>query len=269
MVNYPNKMLFDINSDFRDSGTHGDFMFTLNIPSDKEVNRAVIKDGIFKRSWFLIEDGQNTFILIENGVETTVTIQEGNYGFSSYRVYLQNLLNQISPNGWTYNINIPNPSIGPSTAKYSFSCIGGDPIFKFGDNIYEQMGFLKNSSNTFINGSLISVNPVYFNRDVIHIHSDMVNDHQSNELQTISATGGDFTSINYRCEDIEANSKPITMKSNTFRFIVMDEHHRPIKLSLNIAFTLMLYKEYENDDEYYRMSMEYMKYNILNKGSLK
>lgn len=263
MTTYLNKMLFYINSDARDSGTHGDFTITLNIPSDKEVNRAVILDAAIKRSWYLIEAGRNTFILVENGIEVIITIPEGNYSFGSFKITLQNLLNQHSPNNWIYIVSTPNPSTGASTAKYTYSCNGGNPTFKFTDHLYEQMGFLKDSTNNFIDGSLISVNPVYFNKDVLHIHSDMVTDHQSNVLQTVSANGSDFSSIKYKCEDIDANSKVITNRSNTFRFIVMDENYRPVKLSLSIGFTLMLYKENDIDDEFYKMAIEYMRYSLL------
>ena len=66
--------------------------------------------------------------------------------------------------------------------------------------------------NYFVDGELISVNPVYFNRDVIHIHCDMIGDDKSNILQTLSAKGSDFSSINYQCTDIDANSKKVVKK---------------------------------------------------------
>lgn len=265
MSKYFNKMIFDIHSEERESGTNSDFMMTLNIPPDKDVNRAVILDAVIKRSWYLIEDGNNTFTLSENGTDVIITIPEGNYNFTSFRITIVNLLNTNSPNGWTYSVSIPNPSIEASTAKYTFNCSGGDPVFIFGDYLYEQMGFLGNSQYTFSSGKLTSVSPVYFNKDVLHIHSDMIADHQSNRMLTVSANGSDFSSIKYQCTDIEAYSKPITKRSNSFQFMIMDEQHKPLKLSLNVSFTLMLYKEYEFDDQFYKMAVEYMKYRLMSK----
>lgn len=236
MTRYKNKMIFYINSNDRESGTHGNFTIRLNYPPGVDFDRAVILDASIKRSWYLIEEGKNTFTLIENNIEVPIAIPEGNYSFTSFRYVLENLLNTYSPHHWSYNIAIPNTATGPSTAKYTYTCTGGNPAFKFDNYIYEQMGFLKSSVNYFVDGELISVNPVYFNRDVIHIHCDMIGDDKSNILQTLSAKGSDFSSINYQCTDIDANSKKV-VKNKCFEF----SNYRRILSTYKFIFKYFIY----------------------------
>ena len=125
------------------------------------------------------------------------------------------------------------------------------------------MGFLINSTNDFLNNTLVSTVIVNFNKDILHIHSDIVADNRNNILVIISANSPDFSSMKYQCLDIEANSKPFVSRSNTFRFTVMDEEHRPITLSLNILMTILVYQTNDMDEQYKTMSMEYMRYKLL------
>ena len=58
MTRYKNKMIFYINSNDRESGTHGNFTIRLNYPPGVDFDRAVILDASIKRSWYLIEEGK-------------------------------------------------------------------------------------------------------------------------------------------------------------------------------------------------------------------
>lgn len=262
MTKYLNKQIFTINSNERDFGTHSDFSITLPL-SSQEVNRIVVLDASIKRSFYLIEEGLNTFELTELDETVTINVPQGNYNFNSFRIVLQNLLNTNSPKHWNYTVTIPNTSVSASTAKYTFTCVGGDPIFTFQNYLYEQFGFASRSSVNFVGGSLISSFPVLFNKDTLHIHSDACYNGKDNILQVVSASGADFSSLKYVCLDVEANSKNIVKNTNTFRFMIVDEEHRPVTLTLNVIFTIMLYKHSDLVDRYQEMSMEFMKYQLL------
>lgn len=262
MTKYLNKQIFTINSNDRDSGTHSDFMITLPLYT-QDVDRVVVLDASIKRSFYLIEDGQNTFTLTENDQSTSITIPPGNYNFGSFRLVLQNLLNTFSPKLWTYSITVPNTATSASTGKYTFTCAGGDPAFTFSEHLHEQFGFEAGSTNLFVGGTLISANPVFFNKDTLHIHSDMCSNGSDNILQVVSASGADFSSLKYLCLDVEANSKPMTKRSNIFRFTILDENHKHVTLALNVLFTIMFYKHSDLTERYQEMNMEFMRYQLM------
>lgn len=263
-MNYLNSQIFYIDSHDLINGNHGDFSITLPLAVGKEVDTVVLLNASIKKSFYLIEDGKNTFILKEGDKTVIITIPEGNYGFTSFKIQLQSLLNTNSPNSWVYTIITPNTATSASTAKYTYNCVGGNPEFIFTDYIYEQMGFNINSINIFINNTLISIVPANFNIDVIRIHSDMIGNHKDNILQVINANVPDFSSMKYECIDIEANSKPLIKQSNTYRFFIMDEEGRQKDLTLNAFYTIMVYKKNDFSEQFYKMAIEYMRYKLLN-----
>ena len=246
--------------------THSNFSQVINI--DKDVDTVVMLRCVIKKSYYLIQQGQNTFTLKEGSNTITIKFEEGNYSASSFKNILQQFLNLYSPNGFTYAVSLPNQLTEPSTGKYSFFVTGNgsiQPEFIFTEYLYEMFGFESNSTNSFINNSLKSKNIVNFQlKDTLRIHSNIVTDLSDNILQEVtSSTTGDFSSIRYKCLDIEAHSKPFNIKINTFKFKVLDEDGLPINLSLNVLFTLMFYKKNSLTDIANKTNIDYIKFQLL------
>lgn len=246
------KKMFYIDSNSRLTGTTSDFTVTLNINQTDDFTHACIIQCLIPKSYYLVQSGSNTFQLKEGASTVTITIPAGNYSRRSFQSVLQGLLNAGSPNLWTYTISYPNSATSADTGKFTYSVSGNtsQPQFILGsDVIYEQLGFLPNTSPTFSGDSLTSVNVIKMQReDALYLHSDLVqNKEGDNVLQAMFASSDfpTFSNIVYKAIDVEANSKQIvTSKGNVYRFFLTNESGLPIDLNgLNITFSLMVYKQ--------------------------
>ena len=259
-----NKYLVYIDShDKQANEQHNDFSITVNIP--KDVDQVCVLRSTIKKSYYLVQESQNTFTLNEGLTNTIIQIPIGNYSASSFRSVLESLLNTNSPNNWTYKVVYPNSSNSPSTGKYTFVCIEANPKFIFQKYLYEMFGFERDSTNEFISNQLTSKNIINFQlKDVLRIHSNIVNQ-DNNILQELSAIANDFSSIRYECNDILANSKNFNIKTNIFKFNILDEDANSINLSLNVLITLLFYKKNTLQDQANKLYLEYTKIQLLKK----
>lgn len=252
LISASKKKEFYIDSNNRVSGTSSDFSYVLNILPDEDFTHAVVLQCLIPKSYYLIQDGLNTFQLQEGASIVTLTVPVGNYSRRSFETVVQNLLNSNSPNGWTYNINYPNTAITADTGKFTYSVSGNtsQPSLIFGSSVIcEQFGFPANSTQTFTAGTLVSTNVIKMQReDAIYIHSDLVqNKEGDNVLQAVfsSTDSPAYSNITYRAINIEANSKKmITSSANVYRFFLTNEAGVPLDLNgLNIVINLMVYKK--------------------------
>lgn len=262
---YLNKTIVYVDSHQRTSGSHGDFTYKIKLDK-KDVDSVVVLSSTIKKSYHLIEDGFNTFILKEGIIETTITIPIGNYSASTFKTVVQGLLNTNSPNLWTYAITLPNTATTAQTGQFTYTVSGNSsqPSFIFDKHLFEQFGFESSSTNTFVADTITSTNMVYFQLlDVIRIHSDL--SHKGgNILQEISAISPDFSTLKYNCIDIDANSKNFTLtEQNIFEFTCLDEEYRRINLTLNVLITLMFYKKNTLQDQANALLIDYIKYKFL------
>lgn len=262
---YINRHLIYVDSHTKKANeTHNNFTITANIP--KEVDTVCVLRATIKKSYYLVQDGQNIFTLKEGSVNKQITVPIGNYSASSFRLVLEGLLNSNSPTSWAYTVTLPNTAVAASTGKFTYNCVGGNPSFIFTVYLYEQFGFDKNTTNDFINNTLTSANVVSFQlQDVLRIHSNIVNDSNNDILQEVSAISNDFGSLKYECSDIEANSKPFSIKTNTFSFKILDEEEQPINLSLNVLITLLFYRKNTTADQANKITLDWIKYQMLKK----
>lgn len=260
-----NKRIFYVDSHQRISGTHSNFSYQLEY-NNEDFDHCVVLQASIPKSYWLIQNGENTFVLDEISNQVTITMPVGNYSRSSFAYQLQYQLNTYSPNGWTYQISIPNSSMTGDTGLYTWTVTGNggvQPRFIFTDYLYEQFGFEPNSSYVFTADTLTSINVVKFQlEDSIFIHSDIANNGIDNVLQEIlGVQNTDYANIIYVCPDVEAYAKPITTKNNNiYHFQLTDEDGAEINLNgQNIVFTLMLFKK----NPVYHLVSEFLKLNVL------
>jgi len=274
MSHIDNLRIFHLNTNNRISGTHENCQMELELPSSEEFDRVVLLSCVIPRSYYLIQAPYNTFILKEFTDETTITVEEGNYSFSSFRAYLEALLNASSARGWTYSVSIPNTTNQPSTGKYTYSLINGPPIIFGGEfsfifpstsKLHEQMGFDLGSTNVNIGTSIKSKNVVKFTlEDTLYIHSDLVSGQQDDVLQEVFTAGSfDFSSIKFQnYTPIEYSKVLSTSSNNTYRFTITDEDDRIINLNgLNCVYTVLIYK----NNDIHNVQKDFIKYQLLKK----
>jgi hypothetical protein len=264
-----NGRIYYINTANKVSGTTSNCLVRMEIPPNEDFDRVVVLSAVIPRSYYLIQAPNNTFILNENGIETTITIDEGNYSYLSFKTYLQNKLTSSSTQGWIYTITIPNNLTQATTGKYSFNVDNKEsktlPSFTFPDKskVHEQMGFDKNKTYQFETNTLISPNVVKFvPEDTLYIHSDMITMNHDDVLQEVFTTGtSDFGTIRYQCTTPIEYSKSLSVaKNNVYRLTLTDEDGNTINLNgLNMVLTILLYK----NDEINLLQRDYIKYQLL------
>ena len=112
------KKLFYIDSHNRLSGTHSNFTYQLDYKNE-DYDHCVVLQASIPKSYWLIQNNQNTFTLDEISNQVTISIPVGNYSRSSFAYQLQYQLNTNSPNHYTYQISIPNSSLTGGTGFYT------------------------------------------------------------------------------------------------------------------------------------------------------
>lgn len=253
------KEIFYINSKNRIGGSDEDFLFNLVYDVEKKYDRVVILQASVPKSYYSIQADQNSFILEENTTQAIIYVPIGTYTRKSFRNKLIQLLNLNSPNGWTYNVTIPNTNVDPDNGKYTFSVTGNgtsQPLLIFTSFLYEQFGFDRDSTNTFVGDQLTSKNVINLNiESTIYIRSDICQNKNDNVLQEIFTTNSQsFGNIVFKNKNVEEYSKPFIPSKNIYRFFLTDENNNKLNLNgSNFVFTLMLYKR----NDYYLMAKEF------------
>lgn len=234
-----------VNSRNRLSGTDSDFVYEIRPRAG--FDRVVVLNAQIPKSYYLIAAPYNTFVLDEGGVLTTITFRPGNYSRRSFQSELNSLL--AAEAKYTYTVSYPDAATEPDTGKYTFTVTNNatQPKFIFRSSIYEQFGFERNSTNTFVGNSLVSANVLKFQvEDTLFLYSDMVGgENKSNILQEFfAASQTNFSNITYICPDPERYSRKIlNIAKTTFEFKLLDEDGQAIDLNgLNMVFTLLLFK---------------------------
>ncbi len=257
-----------VNSRNRSSGTDSDFMYTFEFPFDNKFTHCAILQCIIPKSYYLVQNGYNTFILSEDSMQVIVTVPIGNYSRSLFRTTIQGLLNSSSPNGYVYVVTQP-PSTVPDTGKYTFTVTGNmgiQPIFIFtNNNLNEQFGFEETSQNQFVSDSLESLNVIKMQiEDALFIRSTICDNVNDNIIQAVFLSNNpDYSELYFESPDVQAYSKKISHNtSRTYRFWITDEGGIPIYFNgQNIVFSLLLYEK----EDIFRLMEDYIKLRLMEK----
>lgn len=250
-----NSQILYVDSRKRIQGTDSDFSIHLDFDTSIGYDRCVVLDASLPKTYYLVQDGANSFQLTEDDQTVSIVIPVGNYNRSSFRNVLKAELNSNSPYNFTYNVSYNNIQTTTDDGKYLFTVTGNGPIqpvFSFGESLFEIVGFEKNSINYFVNDSLKSLNVPNFQKEsTIFIHSDIVQNHNDNILQNIVSNGSsDFSFMTFQQYVPYEYSKPLKARpSNVFTFKITDENGLNIDFNgLNVLITIMLFTENKIDD---------------------
>ena len=260
-----------INSKFRTNGTDDNFDYTITLNKENQYTHVAVLSISIPKSYYLIPDGENTFIVDDNGVEEIVTIPPGNYSITSFIYVLNNLFQHGAGHLSHYSVSFPDSKTEAQTGKMTFShnnAQHGTSLI-FGDNhLPEVMGFERDSTNTFTQhnntSSLISTNICNFQREsTLFLHSDVADNQQDDILLELFASGNpDLSNINFENQgNLEEHSKLVTSsQNNNYHFYLTDEYNQRINLNgINMLITLLFYQK----EEVSRLIRGYIKYRTL------
>ena len=252
---------FLIDSRDRISGDIEEFDVKLDLkPSNTYDSVALIHCGI-PRSFYNIDDSNNSIGLSENGVELTTALLRGNYSATTLPGVVETQMNEISAinfptTPWTYSW-----LWNSVTFKWEITVTGhaGRPVdlattylFFNGHQTHDLFGFEENSNNYYNVGQvLISTNVANFHRtNYVTIksnigHNDGNNAPDSQILARIPVKNvamGEL--IIFDLIQIEDGSKLIANnKSNVYHFALYDDHGSLLDLNGREWFmSLMLYE---------------------------
>jgi hypothetical protein len=237
-----NSRIYYINSENKESGTNSRFNYRIQIPDNSGFNRVCVLQASIPASFYLVQDGYNTFTVTEGIATRTITIDAGNYNISTFPTAVLALLNTGT---FVYTM-----TISTRTAKFTYGVTGNSgvqPVFTFDSHLSQQFGFDKVSVNTFAGDALTSVNVVNFIPEgTIYIHSNIVSD-ETDVLQEIYSNNTvPFSNITYQLSTSpDTYSKRLsTTHSNTFEFAIRDEEDDELLMNgQNLLITLLLYKK--------------------------
>lgn len=270
-----NSRVVHINSRDRVSGTNEQFMYSFNMGSNEVYTHCCVLQASVPVSYYMIQNGFNTFQLKEGISTVSIAIPPGNYNTSSFRTILIGLLNQNSPTLFTYNVVMNNSFSSTNNGLFYYSVTGNagvQPQFIFTDNMYEQFGFPINSTISFVGDAAVSQSVVNFiPEQTLYIYSDLVqtkNNNSSGVLQELYAMNAEpYSCITYQCQEIAGCTKVLNnAKTNSFSIILKNEDGQTIDLNgRNMNFSILLYKP----DDVYEMAKNFMKYITFNIDSQK
>ena len=253
-----------VNSREREHGTDESFTYNIQFPEGYEYDRVVCLNALIPKSYYLIQDGYNTFILKEDNTEIMIIMPIGSYLLKSLQTTIGTLLSQASPNGLLYTVSYP-PSSGPDTGKFTYMQNNGTIVSSliFNNVLFEPFGFQPNSTNQFTGTTLISTTVLKVqSEDRLLLRSNCVNNGRDDILASInSSTSINYSSITYICPSPEYYARILqTKNNNTYSFTLTDENNIIIPLNgLNLNFTLLFYKK----DNIYDLIRNFMKMAVL------
>lgn len=234
------KDLVYVNSSFRTQGNSHDFIIDLSqqISPNNDFDSICLLNFTCPKSYYLIDEQNDTFTVTEGIINTVITVPSGNYDFISLRAVLQTLLQACT---FTYAV-VANQVSG----KYQFTVSNNtsQPIFTFTtDSPHKVIGFDIGTYN-FSADTLTGPNIVNFQRtNTIELCSDIV---KKSIFASIIQNSPDFSNITYTEFNASLSSQSLIKNNvNSVRFYLLDGNTgKPLLLNgLNFSFTFCIYKK--------------------------
>lgn len=207
-----------VSSDNRIDGNSHDFIFTdINFPITNNYDRVSVVGITIPKSWYLIDDDNNNFIIIENSINKTITISNGNYDLNQFLTELTNKINAVCDETYDVTINL-------NTGKLVFTITTTpvvQPTLKLTNSINKQLGF-EQGEYLFSGNILTSVNVISLQKtEHIKVFSNIVP--EQGILVDMAVSDEDFTHISYFPNDIVGHSRSFkNTTSNFWSFKILD-----------------------------------------------
>lgn len=250
-----NKKIFYINSKNRVSGSNSNFAYEIDT-KEFEPDFVTVLSLNIPKTYYMVQNGQNTMTLRENAVDTSITFTPGNYNRSNLKTVFQNLLNDNSSQGWSYVVSKP-ASNAVDTGKYTFTVTGNgglQPAFIFNEDyqLHEMLGFDVGITNTFTADSLTSTNVIKIQKeDSLFIRSDITGQHSLQILQEVyTHYTADYDHVAFENTNPLIYAKKINNHyTNVYHFQLTNENGKEIDLNgNNWTMTICLFNRDDTTD---------------------
>lgn len=268
-MNFQNSRIEYINSANRTTGTNENFVYTMSLAPDEYYDHVCVLFANVPISYYVVRAGFNTFKLQELTTTVTITIPPGNYSAASFISVVVPLINAASPNTWIYNISINNNFTNVADGKFYYTVTGNgvnQPSIITTQNVYNQLGFNQNSTNTFVSNALVSTNVLNFiPESTMYLYSNLIETKHNNTTNVLQELYGEnntnFSNLVYQCTSVEGYSKRIKQPfSNSFSLQLLDEYENVMNLNGQPFFvTLLFYKS----NDVFDIIKRFIKYNLL------
>jgi len=196
-----------LDSDYRDNGTSTNFVYTIQPP--EKFDRVVVLSASIPKTYFLVQEGQNTLTITENGIQRLITLPEGNYGNNTFMPSLISLLNTGSVL-YSFIINPATTYITITATGGAFTSLDFPPT----SALYRQLGFDYDTNNAVIDNTITSKNiPLFQLTNCVYIKSNLCyaqgSQLSANILESINASNQpNLYYIEYQCTtDLQLTAK--------------------------------------------------------------
>lgn len=234
-------------------------VFTVTVDSDitSEYDMCSLISAQIPVSFYILQDGYNTFTLSEGNQSIIITIPQGNYSVYSFQSTVSSLLTASSPNGFTYSLLFTNIFTQVDTGKYTFQCSNTvtQISFQFPANnaVSEPFGFDPGTTVYFTNGILQSKNVVSFIPETsIFVHASFVQGATQSGFTDVlacifSSNAAPYSTINYINPQIYETAKQTCNLTKVMTFSLTDEYGSSILLNGgSIILQILLFKSNTN-----------------------
>jgi hypothetical protein len=243
---------YEVNSKHRISGTDGDFSFVFDatiLGLNSPETRVTLWKASIPLSWYNVQAGYNivTVSSADLGSPAALIFPPGNYNRRQLGAMTVSLLNTafgLTPATFAYTrSSVP----GCDDGRYVFTVSGtpNQPSLTFTNGLYEELGFLANTTHTFVANNLVSVAVTSLQGEAnLYVRSSICQS-QNNILASIS-TGQSPTYgyVNYKVDNLLAFSVPFTFTaSDIHTFALTNDDDDAINLNgVNWTMTLVVFK---------------------------
>lgn len=244
------KMIY-INSEYRSAGTNENFRYDLILTEqERKYTHCVVTSCSIPMSYYLIQEEYNMFQLEEDGKTVDLVVDPGNYSTISFMIVIMKLLNDNSPNGYTYNMYMNNKQ-EKNDGKIYYEVSGNgliQPSIK-PNSMFEQFGFIKDSTNIFNSNKMISTNVVNFiPEQTLYIMSDIIaNDSVNGGVlqQIFTSNTTPYSCSVYQCTALEGSAKKIVSNiHNSVSIILKNESDQVMNLNgRNMLISILLFEK--------------------------
>ena len=248
----PTKIIH-VDSDRKYSGTHSNFTFSISF-NNQEFDRVSVLSVSVPKTFYLVNEQNNKFILQEEDVNTEITLTVGNYSLRNLSLELTSKMNAATSQSQVYSVTIPSQT-EPQTGKltiYEDNITTLPTKLIFYSSLAKVLGFELGSTNIFNLSSLSSVNVCFLTISEIYLKSNLVqaNNNKLGDDILISINiinVPDFSAISYQSNDVFYSSKPInSVNTNNVSFIFTDGDDNILDfngISCNIDLVLFKYDD--------------------------
>ncbi len=249
---YDKTFIYHLNSANRIDGTNSDFNIKVDLTgtgySITDFDSVCLLSASIPKSYYAIQDLQNSFTFREKNTSHIIIIPPGTYSATDFSTTVIGLINNTTTDGNTYTMFIDF-----KTAKFTISSSNSSDLFHInpGNYLYNRFGLNKNQETSSVDGLgiLPSINVIDMSPESdLFIRSDIISggaDANEDIFYDVQASNvPPYGRIQTIDTDPQQHSRVLNNTQDTYRFHITDEFGNPINLNgINWTSTILFFKK--------------------------